>query len=209
MPNPRGITEAGRDIYTVNFADYLPAALKHDPKMRAIAEAVTKEALTVSEEIENVLIYSRIDDLPEPLIDILAYDMHVDWYDYSYSLSMKREIVKNSVKVHKRMGTKYAVETALKVIYKTTRIKEWFEYGGRPYWFKVTINIENKGLTENTIRDIWEKMCFYKNLRSHCEGIFFSLLSGPDTLTEGSGAGITLATALHAAEQITSNSSAL
>ena len=105
MPNPKGIRKAGRDIYTVNFADYLPGALKHDPKMRAIAEAVTKEALTVSGEIENVLIYSRIDELPEELIDILAYDMHVDWYDYSFPLKVKRDILKGSVKVHKKMGT--------------------------------------------------------------------------------------------------------
>ena len=110
MPNPKGIRNAGRDMYTVNFADYLPGALKQDPKIKAIAEAVTKEALTVSGEIENVLIYSRIDELPEALIDILAYDMHVDWYDYSFPLKVKRDILKSSVKVHKKMGTKYAVE---------------------------------------------------------------------------------------------------
>ena len=57
MPSPRGIRKAGQDIFTVNFADYLPGALKQDPKIKAIAEAVTKEALTVSGEIENVLIY--------------------------------------------------------------------------------------------------------------------------------------------------------
>lgn len=48
MPSPRGIRKAGQDIFTVNFADYLPGALKQDPKIKAIAEAVTKEALTVS-----------------------------------------------------------------------------------------------------------------------------------------------------------------
>ena len=133
MPNPREIRRNGFDIYTVNFAEYLPESLKKDPKIRAIAQAVAKEALAVSEEIKSVLIYCRIDELPEELIDILAYDMHVDWYDYSYPLDIKRDIVKSSVKVHKKMGTKYAVETALKSIYKTTTIKEWFEYGGLFY----------------------------------------------------------------------------
>ena len=163
MPNPREIRRNGFDIYTVNFAEYLPESLKKDPKIRAIAQAVAKEALAVSEEIKSVLIYCRIDELPEELIDILAYDMHVDWYDYSYPLDIKRDIVKSSVKVHKKMGTKYAVETALKSIYKTTTIKEWFEYGGEPYWFKVVINIGNEGIAGNTIRDIWEKIYFYKN----------------------------------------------
>lgn len=172
---PDSIVGSGRDIYTANFVDYLPESLKRDTKIQAIAAAVTKEALSVSTEINNVLIYSRIDELPEDLIDILAYDMHVDWYDYSYPLPMKREIVKNSVKVHKRMGTKYAVETALKSVYKTAGVKEWFEYGGEPYWFKVTINIMHEGLTEKVVRDIWEKVYFYKNLRSHCAGVFCAL----------------------------------
>lgn len=167
--------ESGQNIYTVNFADYLPKALKRDPKIQAIAAAVTNEALKVSGEIKNVLIYSRIDELSEELIDILAYDMHVDWYDYSYPVDMKREIVKNSVKVHKRMGTKYAVETALKTINRTAEVKEWFEYGGKPYWFKVTIHIGDEGITEKTVRDIWEKVYFYKNLRSHCDSVFCML----------------------------------
>jgi phage tail protein, P2 protein I family len=175
MPDPKEIRKNGQDIYTVNFAQYLPESLKKDPKIRAIAEAVTKEALTVSRDIEKVLIYFRLDELPEELIDILAYDMHVDWYDYSYPLEIKRDILKNSVKVHKRMGTKYAVETVLKSIYKTTGIKEWFEYGGKPYWFKIVMDIGNEGLTAYVVKDIWEKIYFYKNLRSHCNGIFCTL----------------------------------
>ena len=112
MARPEGIRNAGRDIFTVDFADYLPGALKQDPKIRAVAEAVAKEALEVSGGIENVLVYHRIDELPEALVDILAYDMHVDWYDYSFPLKVKRDILKGSVKVHKKMGTKYAVEKA-------------------------------------------------------------------------------------------------
>lgn len=173
--NHREIREIGRDIYTVNFADYLPAALKHDPKMRAIAEAVTREALTVSGEIKNVLIYSRIDELPEELLDILAYDLHIDWYDYSYALETKRNVIKSSVGIHKKMGTKYAVEKALSAVYRTAVVKEWFEYGGTPYHFKVKVDIGGMGLTEETTRQIEKEMWFYKNLRSHCDGIFYEI----------------------------------
>ena len=62
----KGIRSPGRDIYSVNFADYLPETLKRDPKMKALAAAVTEQMLGVSGEIDNVLIYSRIDELPEP-----------------------------------------------------------------------------------------------------------------------------------------------
>ena len=153
MPNPKGIRNAGRDMYTVNFADYLPGALKQDPKIKAIAEAVTKEALTVSGEIENVLIYSRIDELPEALIDILAYDMHVDWYDYSFPLKVKRDILKSSVKVHKKMGTKYAVEKALGALYPQSEVEEWYQYEGEPHHFHIVCDVTEQGACKDLPQD--------------------------------------------------------
>ena len=172
MNSPRGIREAGRDIYTVNFADYLPGALKHDPKMRAIAEAVTKEALTVSGEIENVLIYSRIDELPEELIDILAYDMHVDWYDYSYPLKVKRDILKGSVRVHKKMGTKYAVEKALGALYPQSEVEEWYQYEGQPHHFHIVCDVTENRVTAS-FQDIINAVMMYKRLSSHLDEVVY------------------------------------
>jgi len=175
LADTKGIRSPGRDIYSVNFADYLPETLKRDPKMKALAAAVTEQMLGVSAEINNVLIYSRIDELPEELIDILAFDMHVDWYDYSYPLEIKRNILKSSVKVHKRMGTKYAVENALKAFYPDSRVEEWFEYGGRPYTFRIRITVSGWGMTERVAVQLIRKMWFYKNLRSHCDCIIFTM----------------------------------
>ncbi len=142
MADIKGTGSYGRDIYSVNFADYLPETLKRDPKMKALAAAVAEQMLGVSKEISDVLIYSRIGELPEELIDILAFDMHVDWYDYSLPLDIKRDILKNSVRVHKKIGTKYAVEKTLKALYlPQSKIEEWFEYGGNPYCFRILFSI--------------------------------------------------------------------
>ena len=186
----KGIRSPGRDIYSVNFADYLPETLKRDPKMKALAAAVTEQMLGVSGEIDNVLLYSRIDELPEELIDILAFDMHVDWYDYSYPLTAKRDILKNSVKVHKKMGTKYAVITALGNVYGKAGISEWFEYGGEPYYFKVHIDIGVNGFSVNAYLDICNKVQFYKNLRSHCSGLYIRLCGGTAKAKAAAGGGI-------------------
>lgn len=186
----KGIRSPGRDIYSVNFADYLPETLKRDHKMKALAAAVTEQMLGVSGEIDNVLIYSRIDELPEELIDILAFDMHVDWYDYSYPLAAKRDILKNSVKVHKKMGTKYAVVTALGNVYGNVGISEWFEYGGRPYFFKIHIDIGINGFSDNAYLDIFSKVQSYKNLRSHCGGLYIRLGGGSAKTKAAAGGGI-------------------
>lgn len=157
-------------IYDSDFTKYLPQPLTHDPKMIALAKAAADELLKVSRAVENVLIYSRVDELPEELVDILAYDFHVDWYDYSYPLEIKREVLKGSVKVHKRMGTKFAVEKALRAIYQKSRVKEWFEYGGEPGHFRVILNAGDKNLRLN-ISDIVKQINIYKRLSAHLDSI--------------------------------------
>ena len=163
----------GKDIYSVDFTDYLPGALRHDPKMKALAAAMAGQMLGVGEEIRKALIYPRIGELPEELVDILAYDFHIDWYDYSYPLNVKRDILKNGMRVHKKMGTKYAVETALRDVYKSARVEEWFEYGGEPYMFRVIIDVSVDGLTDEAKRKLEGKMRHYKNLRSQCENFIY------------------------------------
>lgn len=43
------------------------------------------------DEIDSLRIYTRIDELPEWLLDILARDFAVDWYDRSYTLEEKEK----------------------------------------------------------------------------------------------------------------------
>ena len=164
-----------RTIYSTDFTDYLPEPLKRDEKMLAMAKTMTDKMLEVSGLSNRVLIYSRIDELPEELLDILAYDFHCDWYDTSYQIEVKRNVIKSNAIIHKRLGTKYAVTKALTDVYKTATVQEWFEYGGNPYCFKVTVNVGSEGLTEDTTKEIEQKMWFYKNIRSHCDGIYYQL----------------------------------
>lgn len=168
----------GRSIYDTDFTNYLPEALKEDNKIVGIAKALSEQMLKVSGICNNVLIYARIDELPEKILDMLAYDFHCDWYDKSYPIETKRRILKNNVIIHKKLGTKYAVEKALADVYKTAKVQEWFEYNGEPYHFKISVDIGTTGITQSTKKEIEGKMKFYKNLRSHCDGIHYELGTG-------------------------------
>lgn len=172
MANPKGIRSEGNDIFTANFADFLPEPLKQDEKMKTLAAAVTEQLLQVSGNIEDVLIYSRIDELPEALVDILAYDMHVDWYDYSYPLEVKRNILKRSVRVHKKMGTKYAVEQALGAIWAESEIEEWFQYGAEPHHFHVICDTRRESIMAS-YTEIVNAVKMYKRLSSHMDDVTY------------------------------------
>ena len=159
-------------LYDSDFAKYLPQPLTHDPKMIALAKAAARELLEVSGAVEDVLIYSRIDELPEELIDILAYDMHVDWYDFSYPLAAKRDLLKSSVRVHKKMGTKYAVEKALSALYPESEVEEWFEYEGEPGHFHIVCDVTDSRITAS-YADIVRAVKLYKRLSAHMDEVVY------------------------------------
>lgn len=172
MPDEKRIRSPGNDIYSTQFSDYLPGSLKKDPKIKNLAVAVTEQLLEVSNNIDLVLIYSRIDELPEDLVDILAYDMHIDWYDYSFPLEAKRETLKSSIKVHKKMGTKYAIEKALGALYPESEVEEWFQYGGQPHHFRIICDV-SKNQIQASYEDIVNAVKMYKRLSSHMEEVTY------------------------------------
>ena len=94
------------DIYSIDFTRSLPPVLKDDPKMIALARTIAEQLQVTARQIEKNIIYARIDELDEQTLDVLAYDLHVDWYDYSYPIEVKRQTIKDSVKVHRKLGTR-------------------------------------------------------------------------------------------------------
>lgn len=159
-------------IYNADYSDCLPEALKKDPKMVALANATAATLLDTSGIMDTVLIYSRFDELPEELVDILAYDMHVDWYDYNYPLEAKRDLVKNSVKVHKKMGTKYAIETALGSLFPESEVEEWFQYEGEPGHFHIILDVTNQKITADYAAII-RAVKMYKRLSAHMDELTY------------------------------------
>lgn len=159
-------------ITEIDVTRALPPVLKLDKDMIIIADIIGRELQNNINLSRLNIIYARIDELEDEMLDILGYDLHVDWYDDSFSVEKKRQIIKDSVKVHKYLGTKYAVSTVLKSLFTDATIHEWFQYGGNPFTFKINLNISGSGMTTELQRKIVRQMFFYKNLRSHLDGLF-------------------------------------
>lgn len=149
-----------------NLLRALPQVLRNDEGMAALAAAIAETLSGRVGEIENLRIYSRIDELPEDLLDILAYDFKVDWWDGDYTLEEKRKTLRDSWRVHRMLGTKAAVETAISAIYPDTKVTEWWEYGGEPYHFKLRLDATYENVDQEKHWRVMEKVEYYKNLRS-------------------------------------------
>lgn len=149
-----------------NLLRALPQVLRNDEGMAALAAAIAETLSGRVGEIENLRVYSRIDELPEDLLDILAYDFKVDWWDGDYTLEEKRKTLRDSWRVHRMLGTKAAVETAISAIYPETKVTEWWEYGGEPYHFKLRLDATYENVDQEKHWRVMEKVEYYKNLRS-------------------------------------------
>lgn len=157
----------------------LPISLRKDPSVAALAQSIAEILDRRRAEIDNVSLYAHIDSLPEELLDILAYDFKVDWWSPDYSLEEKRQTLKDSWRVHRMLGTKAAVETAIAAIYPRTQVLEWWEYGGEPYHFRLDINITGDSVDSEKQRRVLERMDFYKSLRSHNDGVTYFMEAEP------------------------------
>ena len=153
-------------ITVENLLLTLPDILRNDEKMLALATAIANVLAARPEEINSLLIYTKIDTLSEDLLDILAYDFKVDWWDSNYTIAEKRQTLKDSWYVHRHLGTKSAVETAISAIYPETKVKEWFEYGGDPCHFKLLIDVTYQELDPAKHQQVLDRVDYYKNLRS-------------------------------------------
>ena len=146
----------------------LPAPLANDEGMANLGEAAAMSLAALWQKVSIPIIYPAIDSLPEALLDILAKDFKVDWYDYNYGIRAKRALIKDAAFVHKHMGTVEAVEKALTDVWPPSHVEEWFEYGGDPYFFRVILEVHQ---TEEPIYvdSALNAVNFYKPVRSHLE----------------------------------------
>lgn len=158
-------------ITPANLLRTLPDVLRNDEKMLALASSIAGELSSLSEETALATIYANIDTLPEDVLDALATDFKVDWWSYDYSLAEKRGTLKASWYVHRRLGTKRAVESALSVIYEDSKVVEWFDYGGEPYHFKLIIPVDEATLDPTKHSTVLSLVAYYKNLRSVLDDI--------------------------------------
>lgn len=121
-----------------NFLRALPEVLQDDPVIQALASAIASELETLAQKVQLSEIYTHIEDLDETMLDALAADFKVDWWRPDAPVSEKRAALKASWYIHKHLGTKSAIETAVADYLGDGKVEEWFEYDGEPYHFRVS-----------------------------------------------------------------------
>ena len=174
---------------TTLFRELLTHSIAGDPAMRAAADALDGVLNAATRAIPRVLLYARLahasgHDLLPPLarlaeqtggltplddrsLELLAWQLHTEGFEVALTTQAKEALVNESVPIHRLAGTPWALRRALELALETdVLVPEWFDYGGRPYFFKVRFAVPPAGLSEARLREIFRLIYEKKNVRS-------------------------------------------
>ena len=156
-------------IYDISLKKLLPEFLRLDPSGAAMADALTPELRELAGQARYALIFPRLGELSEAILDELARELDVAWYIPDASVQAKRAIIRDAYKVHAKIGTPWAVETIARRYFGDAVVMEWWEYGAQPYHFQVRTGSIAEGTreAENFARIVART----KNARSVLDGV--------------------------------------
>lgn len=155
-----------RNLSDLLLTDVLPSSIAGDEQVRNIAAAVQAKLQSINSQIELILLLPRLDELPEALVDELAWQYHVDFYDYLLPVDKKRALVRQAIDWHRRKGTPGAIIDAVTSVYGNCLLEEWWEYGGEPYHFRVKTTLYAEDDAKRQFLKAREFILQLKNTRS-------------------------------------------
>lgn len=182
------------------FWELLPSFIAADPTIRDCADALGDLLDAATRAIPATLIYARLAvsgqsqksgqpslipplsrlaalagglaPLPREIVDLLAWQLHVEGYGSAADDAARLEMVAKSVALHRKRGTKWAVEEGLAATFQfPCRVREWFEYGGDPYFCRVRCEVGGVEIDARTMADVVRVINEHKNVRSWLESI--------------------------------------
>ena len=166
----------------IEFLRLLPQFMREDTAVQGLAAGLDAIVPDLAESISKLTTWDHIDELSEAELDELAWELNIPWYSTSSSISIKRDVVKNSDRVYRRLGTKWAVENVIKTYFGDGYISEWYEYDGEPGHFQV--NSSNPSINNERLAEFLNLLEKVKRASAKLDSIVISL-SGELNLSSG------------------------
>lgn len=155
-------------IYDEFIMKIAPRLLKENRKdILIVLEKLIHKYLV--DNIKYLVLLDRIDELSERELDLVQDELHVDFYNYKMTLEQKRKACKESLIVHSAKGTPGSVSKVLEVFFKGAKLEEWFQYDGRPGYFRILI----EGDSPSNLEEVFRKVESTKKKSQHLEKISF------------------------------------
>ena len=136
------------------------------------------------------------DKCPEHLLPHLAWALSVDSWDANWPIERKRQVIKDSLYIHRKKGTREAIERIASAIRgDKVEIKEWFEdkENLNPGDFEIKYLAINTPIDAQKLQELAPVINKAKNVRSTFKGISIkSQIQAPKNLSTLSRQGIAM-----------------
>jgi P2-related tail formation protein len=106
-------------------------SISYDAQVQSASESFDHQMWEIIDDTGVVIMIPNIMGLTdENLVDILAWQFHVDFYDPTRDLEFKKQLVQLSIIWHKTKGTVRLVEDVINTYFpgSNAHLQEWFQY---------------------------------------------------------------------------------
>ncbi|HBC0022687.1 TPA: phage tail protein I [Enterobacter hormaechei subsp. steigerwaltii] len=155
----------------------LPPPLASDERFSILANIAAE--LFAQIDLTVLLVY-LIDLVDASALPSLASQFHIQGLEgwlFAKNEQERRNFIKQAIELHKYKGTAWAVRRVLEILSLPGTISEWFEYGGKAYYFKVEINLINQSMNEDLFNNLVDLIHEYKNVRSKLEALIVWIIN--------------------------------
>ena len=126
-----------RNFDSTSLLSIFPPALKKSPDYFVLAQCIAIQLSKAFHAAAKAEVLCRVDELPENVLNALAYDLDVFWWRPDATLAEKRVGIKQALMSHRRLGTTQAVQDAINAYFGGGSVEEWFEYNDDPFYFRI------------------------------------------------------------------------
>ncbi|HBL7241977.1 TPA: phage tail protein I [Serratia liquefaciens] len=94
------------------------------------------------------------DRCPVKFLPCLAWAFSVDRWDEKWTPAEKRKAVKDAFYIHRRKGTIAAIRRVIEAMGYSMSIAEWWQVADPRGTFRLTIDVNDVGITEEIVREL-------------------------------------------------------
>lgn len=174
------------NLYDGRLVDIISNAAARNPEVEALAFALRAEKRRIMDYAKQTCTISMIDELPEPILDVLAVELRSPYYNDAATIQEKRDIIRSSLLWAYRAGTVSAMEEMCMALFGNGRVVEWFnaaqdegEFVPGEFDIETGAEMEDPQQYMARINRVIDRV---KNVRSHLRKVrFLRVVHAPET----------------------------
>lgn len=158
-------------LYDGKITDILPEVISENPKVQALSYALSQALKRTLGYIAKTKVFAAIDQADNEVLDLLAIELKTQYYDETLPVTVKRDLIKNTLVWYKNAGTTKTVTELITAIFGSGDIIEWFENDGEPFTFAIRTEAP---ITGDEVAEFSRMISKVINIRSHLTAIEFT-----------------------------------